>query len=488
MSCTVIPEIGHVDILRSRCEELEGENKQLSRINEVLMDRVERSMDVQGNTFSLFQAAIVLESKVKERTAALTVTLQTLEQTNKELQISNEAARAASKAKSEFLASMSHELRTPMNGVIGMTELLLHSGLGEGQRQSALTIQRSAMSLLRILNDILDFSKIEAGHLVTENTPFDLRLATNHSLQLLVPQIENKGLGFKLDWDANVGTSVSGDPTRFGQLLTNLVGNALKFTEQGDIHVRVMLESEQDSTMVVRVEVEDTGIGIDESLLPMLFESFSQADGSTTRKYGGTGLGLAIVKRLSRLMGGDCGSRSQVGAGSCFWFTMALQRVDACLIEPLAEHDGADSATTIVPVDGAPPHVLVVEDNLVNQIVARGLLDAMGYHCTVLENGLQAVEALTIPHAFDLVVMDWQMPELDGIEATRRVRRYEATVGLHVPIIALTANALVGDQDICLAAGMDDFVSKPIQLRELAATLERWLPQRTGQSRSPERV
>ncbi len=482
-----------VDGLVRRCAELEGRVEQLTRINTVLMDRVEREVDGQGGSYSSFQTAIVLERQVKDRTLALNTALQTVERTNRELTESHAAALAASRAKSAFLAAMSHELRTPMNGVVGMTELLLMSGLDEGQQRSTTAIQRSALSLLRILNDILDFSKIEAGQLETERTTFDVRATAENAMQLLSPQIEQKRLQFAFEWCDTIPQWVLGDPTRFSQIITNLVGNAVKFTAHGNVVLSARTCDGQRDPCRVRFEVRDSGVGISEEVLPRLFQSFFQADSSTTRQYGGTGLGLAIVHRLASLMGGSCGATSEVGVGSCFWFELPFPVATAPSLapvvavpptsapapadQPTATACGVDAGTQSTDAAvGRTPHVLVAEDNEINQVVARGFLKRLGYQCTVVDNGLMAVEALTVPHDFDAVMMDWQMPVLDGLGATRRVRAHEAQTGTRVPIIALTANALVGDRERCLEVGMDDFLSKPFQLRELAAVLERWVP------------
>ena len=461
-----------VSVLSARCAQLEQTNAQLARINETLMNRVERDMDQQGTSFSLFQAAIALEAKVKERTAALSQTLTTLERTNQDLLASNEAALAASVAKSTFLATMSHELRTPMNGVVGMSELLMSTALDDSQLASVRIIRESAHSLLRILNDILDFSKIEAGFLVTESTPFQLGVTVEQVLQLVRPQFAAKGLEFSLSWDAALPDAVIGDPTRFSQVVTNLLGNALKFTVEGRVTLRVSFEADRGEAFLLRIEVEDTGVGIRQDHLPSLFESFTQSDSTITRRFGGTGLGLAIVRRLSQLMHGDCGVSSEYGTGSCFWVTIQLhrdtQQARSAVPRALSSAEDVD-ATSLDALN-----VLIVEDNEVNQIVIRGFLSAFGCCCTVADNGADAVRLLTANHRFDLVLMDCQMPGMDGLEATRRVRAFEAKGNSRVPIVALTANAMVGDRDLCLAAGMDDFLSKPFRGVDLRATLQRW--------------
>ncbi|MCU0758275.1 MAG: ATP-binding protein [Steroidobacteraceae bacterium] len=478
--------------LRARCATLEEANAALGAVNDALMDRVERDMDMQGKSFSLFQAAISLESTVQQRTAALTEAMHELERSNRELQASNEAAQAASRAKSAFLATMSHELRTPMNGVVGMTELLLNGRLPPAQqRRSVEVIRRSALSLLQILNDILDFSKIEAGQLETESVPFDLRKSAEQALSLLQPQAESKGLALRTEWPDELPTAVIGDPTRFAQILTNLVGNALKFTARGHVTLRASLLEARDPALRLRFEVEDTGVGIPADALPRLFQSFTQSDSSITRKYGGTGLGLAIVRRLCELMHGECGVHSEPGRGSTFWFTLALQQ------DPHGGRGPAPAATGLFPVlrprgdaargGDALPNVLLVEDNPVNQEVTLGMLELIGARATVAGDGRRAVELLARPHDFDLVLMDCQMPEMDGLEATRRTRAHERPLGLRVPIVALTANAMLGDRERCLEAGMDDFLSKPFRLRELASALERWCPRHAPVATPPSK-
>lgn len=463
-----------VEQLRARCLALEAANAQMQRINTALMDRVERDMDTLGSSFSLFQSAIVLESKVKERTGALTQVLATLERTNRELLASNEAAQEASRAKSAFLATMSHELRTPMHGVLGMTDLLLETGLTVEQREFAHTIKQSGESLLTILNDILDFSKIEAGFMGTESTPFEPRAVVERAMQTLHPLISRKRLAVATHWSADVPTTVAGDPTRLLQILTNLVGNAVKFTATGSIHLRVSLDENSGDSVVMRIEVQDSGIGIAAEHLVGIFDPFTQSDSSITRTFGGTGLGLAIVRRLSELMGGTCGVESQLGHGSRFWFTVR------CRVLENAVSNGTGARAVSTQVARNPEHsarrinVLVVEDNPVNQLVARRSLESLGCVVQIAARGVDAVELLTHTHEFAIVLMDCQMPGMDGLEATRLVREHEQSVGLRVPIVALTANAMVGDREACLAAGMDDFVSKPFKKADLRAVLEKW--------------
>ncbi len=486
-SPTLHPE-NELAALRTRCAELEQANERLTHINESLMDRVERDTDRQGNSFTLIQAATALESKVNERTAALHHAMHTLEETNRELLRSNQAAQAANRAKSAFLAAMSHELRTPMNGVIGMTELLLNTELNSMQRKFTDTIRRSALALLSILNDILDFSKIEAGQLQLEAVPFELCKATQQSLDLLLPQSHKKGLELRTEYAADLPHLVVGDPTRLMQIVNNLVGNAIKFTEHGHIVLRVQVRELMADSVKLYFEIEDTGLGIKPDAIPRLFNSFTQADSSTTRKFGGTGLGLAIVRRLCNLMGGECGVRSDYGKGSCFWFTLTLRRN----LQPEAHvATGAFATLSKRPAEPAGKQtleVLLVDDNPINQEVAAAFLEVFNCVCSMVDNGLLAVATLTQPHHFDLVLMDCQMPEMDGYEATRRIRSFERDQDQdqHVPIIALTANAMVGDREQCLACGMDDYLSKPFQLHELAEILAKWCPRYTPSGDDPQ--
>ncbi len=394
--------------------------------------------------------------------------------TEEALELARVAADSANRAKSDFLATMSHEIRTPMNGVLGFTELLRTTRLDEEQARFVDTIQGSGRTLLRLINDILDFSKIEAGRMRMETIPLDLPGVVQEVAGLLHPQARVKNLYFRVQFDADLPRRFVGDPTRVRQVLLNLVGNALKFTRSGGVTIQV--QCVPGSSPGVRCEITDTGIGIAADKQATLFNLFTQADSSTTRQHGGTGLGLAIAKRLVELMGGNIGLISEPGKGSTAWFTLAGRAEDqVTLSRTTAAVTLATPSSATLPAttpSGNRLRVLVVEDDLVNQQLAVHLVARLGCEVDIAANGLEAV-ACAGQQSYALIFMDCRMQEMDGFEATRRIRGAEKN-GCRIPIVAITASVVEDQREKCLAAGMDDFIEKPIQFAALENSLRKW--------------
>ena len=383
-------------------------------------------------------------------------------------------AHKLAQAKSEFLAKMSHEIRTPLNGVIATADLMAATQLNDEQHELLDTLRLSAKTLLGIINDILDFSKIEAGRMVLETLPFTPTVLVEEVVSIMAPAAHSKGLTVRTELSSSLPHSVAGDPLRLRQILLNFVGNAIKFTARGEVVIRAMrLKKGEGQSAWLRFEVQDTGVGIPPEKQAGIFDAFTQADSSVTRQYGGTGLGLAICKRLVELMGGQIGVYSQPGQGSCFWFEVPLPVIqENAPEETTAQPSG--SALNSHELDGV--RVLLVEDNPVNQKVAIRMLQKLGCVVELAENGQQALEKLERA-SYDIVLMDMQMPVMDGLTATRLLRQREQQTGHHQVVIALTANAMQTDRELCLEAGMDDYLSKPLTLDALQVMLLRWVAQ-----------
>lgn len=399
----------------------------------------------------------------------------TFEDTSTEHEAMAEMARARALAedlartKSEFLANMSHEIRTPMNSVIGMTHLALKAEPSPRVRDYLEKIQAAGRHLLSVINDILDFSKLEARKMALSNAGFRLGKVLDDVASLLAAKAADKGLALVVDVSPGIPANLTGDALRLEQVLINLASNAVKFTERGQVTISVREQARQGDEIVLRFEVADTGIGITPEQGQRLFQSFQQGDASTTRRYGGSGLGLIISKRLAELMGGEIGMRSEPGVGSTFWFTARLKRDDPAAPECTAS---AVQALATTPVQLAGARALVVEDNAFNQQVAAEFLQALGLQVDVAENGAVGLERVR-QGSYDIVLMDMLMPVMDGLDATRAIRKLPGRA--HLPILALTANAMAEDRERCIAAGMDDHIAKPIDPEDLRATLLKWV-------------